>query len=124
MQWFTLFVPRGGDKFVPLCSYFNIAPKLNKIFAFMHPDFESNLNNTHFQKLWGQPDNRKLRHFCLCQRHLKEFHTVLSTMHAYQRNSIHSTASSLLMLIFSWNKTFYLLINVMHHHYVTDDVII
>ena len=28
------------------------------------------------------------------------------------------------MLIVSWNKAFYLLINVLHHHYVIDDVII
>ena len=55
----------------------------------------------------------------------KEFHTVLSTMHAYQSTySIHSTVSSLLVLIFSWNKVFYLPINVLHHHYVIDDVTI
>ena len=46
-------------------------------------------------------------------------------MHAYQcAYSIHCTASSLLMLIFDWNKIFYLLINALHHHYVIDDVII
>ena len=46
-------------------------------------------------------------------------------MHAYQRTySIYSTVSSLSMLIFSWNKIFYLLINAMYHHYVIDDVII
>ena len=55
----------------------------------------------------------------------KEFHTVLTTLHAYQRTySIHSTASLLWMLIFSWNKIFYLLINVLYHHYVIDYVII
>ena len=55
----------------------------------------------------------------------KEFHTVLSAMHAYQRTySVHSTASSLSMLIFSWNKIFCLLINVFYHHYVIDEVII
>ena len=55
----------------------------------------------------------------------KEFHTVLSTMHAYQRTySIHSTSFSLLMLIFSWNMIFYLLINALHHHYVIDDIIL
>ena len=43
-------------------------------------------------------------------------------MRAYQRTySIHSTASSLLMLVFSWKKN-YLLINVLHHRYVIDDV--
>ena len=26
------------------------------------------------------------------------------------------------MLIFCWNKIFYLLINALHHHYVIDDV--
>ena len=42
----------------------------------------------------------------------KEFQTVLSTIHAYQRGySIHFTAYSLSMLIFSWKKIFYLLIN-------------
>ena len=57
----------------------------------------------------------------------EKFHTaVLTTIHAYQRTySIHSTASSLLMLIFSWNKIFYLLINVLHYYYyVIEDVII
>ena len=55
----------------------------------------------------------------------EKFYTVLSAMHAYQHTySIHSTASSLLMLVFCWNKIFYLLINVLHHHYVIDDVII
>ena len=29
--------------FAPLLSYFNIAPKQNKSFALMHPDFELNL---------------------------------------------------------------------------------
>ena len=54
-----------------------------------------------------------------------EFHTILSTMHAYQRTYfIHSTASSLSMLIFSWNKIFYLLINELHHHYVINNIII
>ena len=33
----------GGGKFAPLLSYFDIAPKLNKTFALMHPDFEPNL---------------------------------------------------------------------------------
>ena len=42
----------------PPHSYFNIAPKLNESFALMYANFESNLI-THFQKVWGQPDNRK-----------------------------------------------------------------
>ena len=55
----------------------------------------------------------------------KELHLVLSTMHAYQRSySILSTESSLLMLFFTWNKIFYLQIDVLHHHIVIDDVII
>ena len=49
----------GGGKFVPLLSYFNIAPKQKKIFALMHPDFESNLITHIFKKVWGQRDNRK-----------------------------------------------------------------
>ena len=45
-------------------------------------------------------------------------------MHAYQcAYSIHCTAYSLSMLIFSWNKIFHSLINALHHHYVIDDVI-
>ena len=55
----------------------------------------------------------------------KEFFAVLSTIHAYQcAYSIHCTAYSLSMLIFRWNKIFYLLINALHRHYVIDDVII
>ena len=55
----------------------------------------------------------------------KEFHTVLSTMHAYQCfYSIHCTAHLLSILIFSWNKIVYLLTNALHHLYVIDDVII
>ena len=55
----------------------------------------------------------------------KKFYSILSTMFAYQRPySIHSIASLLSKLTFSWNKIFHLLINVLHHHYVIDDVII
>ena len=55
----------------------------------------------------------------------KGFHTVLSTMHAYQcYHSIHCTAYFLSMLMFNWNKIFYLLIKVLHYHYVIDDVIV
>ena len=55
----------------------------------------------------------------------KQFYEVLSTVRVYQcAYSIHCTDYSLSMLIFSWNKIFYLLINVLHHHNVIDDVII
>ena len=55
----------------------------------------------------------------------KEFHTLLSPMHAYQQTyPIHSTVSSLSMLIFIWNGIFYSLINVLDHHDVIADVII
>ena len=63
--------------------------------------------------------------FLLLVEARKEFYAVLKTMHAYQcPYSIHCAPYSLLMLIFSWNKIFYLQINVLHHHYVIDDVII
>ena len=46
-------------------------------------------------------------------------------MRAYQRiYAIRSPAFSLLMLIFSGKKIVYLLINVLHYHYVIEDVII
>ena len=55
----------------------------------------------------------------------KEFHTVLSTIHAFQcAYFIHCTAYSLLTLISSRNNIFYLLINELHHYYVIYDVII
>ena len=45
----------------------------------------------------------------------EEFHTVLSTFHAYQCAYFnHCTAYSLLALIFSWNKILYLLILSKH----------
>ena len=54
----------------------------------------------------------------------KEFHTVLSTMHAYEcAYSIHCVAY-LLSIFFSCNEIFYLLINALHHYYVIDDIII
>ena len=40
----------GGGHICPPLSYFNIAPKLNKSFALMHPDFESNLITHIFRK--------------------------------------------------------------------------
>ena len=46
----TIFVPGGA--ICPPLSYFNIAPKLNKSFALMHPDFESNLIAHIFKKVW------------------------------------------------------------------------
>ena len=39
----ALFVQRGGGANLPPFSYFIIVSKLNKSFALMHPDFESNL---------------------------------------------------------------------------------
>ena len=45
----------GGGKFAPSLSYFNIASKLKKIFALMHPDFESNLI-THIFRKFGVSD--------------------------------------------------------------------
>ena len=90
----------------------------------MHPDFESNLL-THIFRFLGSAGLPEVTSFLLLSEASKEVDTVLSTMHAYQRTcSIHSIAASQLMLIFSWNKLFYLLINVLHHHYVIDDVII
>ena len=94
------------------------------MFALMHPDFELNLianifRNFGVSRITGSDVILPL------SEAPKKFHTVLSTMHAYQRTySIHSPASSLFMLVFSWNKIFYLLINVLHHHYVIDVVII
>ena len=38
--------------------------------------------------------------------------------------SIHCTEYSLLMLIFSWNEIFHLLIHALHYRYVMNDVII
>ena len=46
----TLFVP--GGQICPPLSYFNIAPKLKKSFALMHPDFEPNLI-THIFRNFG-----------------------------------------------------------------------
>ena len=44
-------------------------------------------------------------------------------MHAYLRTySIHSTASSLLMQIFGWNKVICLLMHVLHRYCVINDV--
>ena len=41
-----------GGQICPPLSYFNIAPKLKKSFALMHPDFESNLL-THIFRNFG-----------------------------------------------------------------------
>ena len=90
----------------------------------MHPDFESNLI-THIFREFGVNAQPEMTSFLRLSLAPKEFHTVLSTIHAYQcAYFIHCTAYSLLTLIFSWNKIFYLLINALHHHYVIDDVII
>ena len=70
----TLFVPgKGGEFASPPFSHFNIAPKRKTNFCFDAPWLWIKFNNTHFQKLWGQPENRKWLHFCLCQRHLRSF---------------------------------------------------
>ena len=37
------YLYRGGGQICPPLNYFNIAPKLNKSFALIHPEFESNL---------------------------------------------------------------------------------
>ena len=39
-------------KFALYLSYFNTAPKLNKGFALMHPDYESNSITHIFRKFW------------------------------------------------------------------------
>ena len=114
---------RGG-KFALSLSYFNIASKLKKLFALMHPDFESNLITNISENLGsvGQPE---VTSFLSLLEAPKEFYAIFSTVHAYQTSySIHCTVYSLSMLIFCCNKLFYLLINALHHHYVIDDVII
>ena len=91
----------------------------------MHPDFESNLiipvhifRNSGVSRITGSDVI-----FSFIRGTKGVLHTVLSKMNAYQPTcSIHSTASSLSMLIFTWNKIFYLLMNVLHHHYGIDDV--
>ena len=119
----TICTGRRG-KFTHHVSYFNIAPKLKKRFTLMHPDFEANLI-THIFRKFGSVGRPEVTSFLPLSEAPQKFHTVLSAVHANQRTySIHSTASSLSMLIYSWNKIFYLLINVLHHHYVIDDVVI
>ena len=118
----TLFVP--GGQICPPLSYFNIAPKRKQSFALMHPDFESNLI-THILESLGSAGQPEVTSFLPLLEAPKKFFAVLRTIHAYQCvYSIHCTAYSLSMLIFCWNKIFYLLINALHHHYVIDDVII
>ena len=86
----------------------------------MHSDFESNLI-THIFRNFGVSETTRSDVI----ETSKEFYAIWSTMHAYQyAYSIHCTAYSSLLLIFSWNKIFYLLIHALHHHYVIDDVII
>ena len=103
---------------------FNIASKLKQSFVLMHPDFKSNLI-THIFRSLGSAGQLKVTSFLLMSEASKEFHAVLSTMHAYQcAYSIHCTAYSLSMRIFSWNKIFYLLISALHHHHAIPDVII
>ena len=90
----------------------------------MYCVFESNLI-THIFRNFGSSEQPEVTLFLSFLDVPKEFLAAVSTMHAYQRSlSLHCTAYSLSMLIFSWNKKFYLLINAMHHHKVIDDVII
>ena len=112
-----------GGQICPPLSYFNIAPKLTKVLLWCKW-LCIKFNKKHFQKTLGSVGLPEVTSFLRLSDAPKEFHSVLSTMHAYQCTySNHSTPSSLLMLL-SWNKTFYWLINVLHHHYVIDDVII
>ena len=116
----TQFV--SGEFASPL-SYFNIAPKLNKRFALMHPDFESNLITHIFRSFEVSRITRNDVIFALV-RSTEGVSYSFKQMYAYQSTySIHSTASSLSMLILSWNKIFYLLINALHHYCVINDVI-
>ena len=90
----------------------------------MHPDFEPKLL-THIFRKFGVSGTTESDVIFAFVKSPKEFYAVLSTMHVYRcAYSIHCTAYSLAMLIFSWNKIFYLQINVLHHLYVVDDVII
>ena len=79
----------------------------------MHPDFESNLITHIFRKFGVSQITGSDVIFAFVEAS-KEFQRIYF---------IHSTASSLSMLIFSWNKIFYLLMNVLHHHYVIDEII-
>ena len=90
----------------------------------MHPDFESNLV-THIFRKFGVSRISGSDVILSLSKAPKVLRTVFSTMHAYQcAYSIYCTANSLSMLIFSWNKIFYFLINALHHHYFIDDVLI
>ena len=50
----------------------------------MHPDFKSNLKHT-FSETLGSAGYPEVTTFLSFLEASKEFHTVLSTMHAYQR---------------------------------------
>ena len=91
----------------------------------MHPEFELNLITHIFRKLGVSRTTRNDAIFAFVRGTcFREFHTVLSTMRAYQcAYSVHYRAYSLPMLIFSWNRIFYLLINALHYHCVIDNVI-
>ena len=90
----------------------------------MHPDFASNLT-THIFKNFGVSQITVIDFIFAFVSAPNGFHTVVSTMHAYQPTySIHSTAYSVSILIFSRNKIFYLVINSLYHQYIVDDVII
>ena len=120
----TLFVSWRGGKFASSLGYFNIAPKLTQSFALMHPDFKSNLITNIFRQ-FGVSRTTESDIIFAFVKGTQGVLCYLSTMHAYQTwYYIYCTAYSLSMLIFSWIKMFYFLINALHHHYVIDDVII
>ena len=103
-------------------SYFNIAPKLNKILLWWSLTLNQIQYHT-FSETLGSAGQPEVTSFLPLSKASKKFHAVLSTMHGYQcAYSIHPTVYSLSMLIFSLNKIFNLLINALHHHYGIDDV--
>ena len=82
----------------------------------MHSEFESNLI-THIFRNFGVSGIAGSDVIFSFLGALKEFYAILSLLHAYQcAYFIHCTVYSLSMLIFRWNKIFYLLINAFYHH--------
>ena len=70
----------------------------------MHHEFKSNIIKN-FSETLGSAEQPEVTSFLPFFWATKEFYAILSTMHAYQTSySIHCTAYSLSMLIFSWNK--------------------
>ena len=92
---------REVGKFAPISVILIQLQNEKKSFALMHPDFESNLI-THILGSLGSAGQPEVTSFLPLSEAPKEFHAVLSTMHAYQcAYSIHCIAYSLSMLIFS-----------------------